>query len=465
MNKSRPSKADSPRTNAAVNSAAPQRGSSWRIYIIYALGILALLAAYPAWIRATASWKFGEVRTLLASGKVSEALHAAQGLPDTSGSPGEAFFLRAICFRRNNELPAALDNLKRAKAAGWPEEQVKRQRMMTLYQGGDARESEEYLLNLAQKGGTDEEADELFECMAKGQLAQDRVLDARLTLETWLKWRSKNAQALIWLAETFERDQSYKEAIKYYTAALELAPEDRTSRLSLANMYLAANKIEEAQTHFDALVKRNGDDDLAKLGLAQCLIRLGQKPEASTLLKSIQADNLPANPRGVYYSTMGALATDEKQYEEAVKHFTQSLKLAPEYTGTHTQLAQAYARLGKTELAAKHLAESKALFEKQQELTGLLADINSQPRELSLRIKLANLQKELGQNVAAISAAHQALQLDPKSTEAHAILSEVYTRMGNKMMADRHAAISQGKPLPPPGPGEPPPFPGPDPQR
>lgn len=461
MNKPRLSKANSSRTNAAVNKAAPQTNASWRLYILYALGILALLAAYPAWIRATAAWKYGQVRTLLAGGKVSEALSAAQALSESSGSPGEAYYLRAVCFRRNNELPAALDNLKKAKGAGWPEEQLKRQRMMTLYQGGDARESEEYLLGLAQKGGTDEEADELFECMAKGQLAQDRVLDARLTLETWLKWRSKNAQALIWLAETFERDQSYKEAIKNYLAALEIVPDDRTSRLSLANIYLAANKVEEAQTHFDILVKRSSDDDLAKLGLAQCLIRLGQKPEASELLKSIQADKLPVNPRGVFYSTMGALATDEKQYEEAVKYFTESLKLAPEYTGTHTQLAQAYARLGKSELAAKHLAESKALFEKQQALTGLITDINSSPRDLSLRIKLAKLQKELGQNVAAIAAAHQALQLDPKAAEAHTILSEVYKQMGNKMMADRHQALSQGKPLPPPGPGEPPPGPRP----
>ncbi len=444
MKKPRSRKSEaSPTADRGTESAANSKSApAWRTYILYGLGFMALLCSYPAWTRALAVWRAGTVRTLLAEGKLTEATRAAQALPDKSLSPGEADYLRAVCSRRNDELLPALSYLKKAKDAGWPEEQIKRQRMMTLFQGGDSAESEPYLVKLADKGGTDDEADELYECMVKGQLAKDRINDARYTLESWLKWRPKNSRANVWLAETYEREQSYKTAAKYYVAALESAPNDRTSRLSLGNVYLADNKSEDAQTQFMLLLAKDDQDGLAKLGLAQCKIRFGKKEEAKQLLESIDPEKLLPNPRGVYYSTLGTLAAEDKQFEKAVAHFETSLKLAPEYIGIHTQLAQAYARLGKAELAAKHLAESKVLFEKQQNLTKLLNDIAANPQNVDLRVEIAKLHIDLSNDVAALSAANAALQLDATCSKAHAILAEIYKRQGNQALAQRHTQLA-----------------------
>ena len=102
--------------------------------------------------------------------------------------------------------------------------------------------------------------------------------------------------------------------------------------------------------------------------LADRLFGHGQKKEAAeVLLLSIEIQPLP-----LAYNGLARIAVEEREYEQAVRYFQQSLQLDADQTHVHTNLGQITARFLKQPTKALH--HFRAAFQLDPKLEAEFAD-------------------------------------------------------------------------------------------
>jgi tetratricopeptide (TPR) repeat protein len=114
------------------------------------------------------------------------------------------------------------------------------------------------------------------------------------------------------------------------------------------------------------------------------------------------------------HETIGRIAYDEKNYEQAVAAYRQAIELAPDSRGAHLELARTYTILKAPEKVAFHLE----------------AVLKVRPEDPENLRRLAMLKAELRQWGEAVSLMRQVLALKPSSRE-HAVLARVHYAAGD----------------------------------
>ena len=112
-----------------------------------------------------------------------------------------------------------------------------------------------------------------------------------------------------------------QEAINYYDAARQLRPDYLPVFVSLGNIYLQLNRLDEAEANFKRALEINENIAAAQYGLGQA-------------------------------------ALSKRSYADAARYLEKALSLAPESNRLHYALAMAYRGLGKMDQAQSHLALS-----------------------------------------------------------------------------------------------------------
>jgi tetratricopeptide (TPR) repeat protein len=182
-----------------------------------------------------------------------------------------------------------------------------------------------------------------------------------------------------------------EEGLALLRRAADLAPDDLTLRLRLAEESLKLDRIDEADALFRGLLARHPNNPRALLGRGQVLLRRGQWREAVAPLKA--AAGHPTARR--------------------------SARVA---------LAEAYLRLGDAEAAA---AEQKRAAEAAKDLVWpdtFLAEARALRTGLQPRIDLALDLAAGGQTEEALALAYQALRDHPGSEEAHLTVARLLIR-------------------------------------
>lgn len=119
------------------------------------------------------------------------------------------------------------------------------------------------------------------------------------------------------------------EAITEYKRVLELDPNSRGARGSLADLYRSAGKAEEALALYDEQLKSEPKDRAARAGVVLSLFELGRKDEAVAALDAAEAEdarNLPLLTGAAYW-----LAAHEN-YEKALELANKAVAIEPRYT-------------------------------------------------------------------------------------------------------------------------------------
>jgi len=162
-------------------------------------------------------------------------------------------------------------------------------------------------------------------------------------------------------AEVFETEGKYGEAAAQYEKAIEKAPTALNLHYRLGRCLLLASpgNLEKARTHFEAELKLNPADAVAKFQVAQILMAQ-QKPEEAgkwfeqaLALKPDFAEAMIA---------MGRLRATDKHYDEAARLFAHAAALQPENEAAHYNLMLAYRELGRNDDAM----EQKKILDKLQ---------------------------------------------------------------------------------------------------
>lgn len=170
------------------------------------------------------------------------------------------------------------------------------------------------------------------------------------------------------------------DALKSYTKATELDPNNATAALGLALTLWNMDRNDEAAKSFEEGVRKFPQDAFFLMKYALFLLNAPGERDAAAdahikdLLKKSE-DLDPSNSETHYQ--LGNLAIKENKYEEALSELQTAAKLDPDVAKVHLLLARVYRRTGHEDEAAKETQLHRKLKEKEDQNVDATAAIGT----------------------------------------------------------------------------------------
>jgi tetratricopeptide (TPR) repeat protein len=155
-----------------------------------------------------------------------------------------------------------------------------------------------------------------------------------------------------YLASTYLQQKRYAEATHTFKKVLRLNPRNQAANYNLGLIALIAEKPEEALTYFQQVEHANPADIPALTGILECQLLLKHTGESHQLTTKLEGLLQPQDPRLFQIATMLAL---HQQYDSAVAILERVRQVYPQSYDVNYNLALAYLRSEKYELAAQTL--------------------------------------------------------------------------------------------------------------
>jgi tetratricopeptide (TPR) repeat protein len=261
-------------------------------------------------------------------------------------------------------------------------------------------------------------------------------------------------------------------AIEHYQEALKLDPSASVIFEELTDLYIQTNRLQDAVTQAEDLLKDNPDNLEARRMLGRIYTRMvgdsqpGRVPEEYLRKATEQYQRITEkDPKDAEsWVMLGRLYRASNQSPEAEKAFNQALKVDPENEDALTGLAMLYADLGDTKSAIEKL---KAVTEKSpnDRLLAILADQYEQAHDYKNAAEALRKAYELAPDNGRIARAlakdllysdqyDEALKLylqlaadEPRDQEFPASIAEIYRAKRN--FAKAHEYLDKAKALNP----------------
>jgi tetratricopeptide (TPR) repeat protein len=278
------------------------------------------------------------------------------------------------------------------------------------------------------------------------------------------------------LAMTYHAHSIVPPAEAAYADARMLAPRDKRWPYLLGHLYNDSSRVPEAIKAFEAALALDGNDVPTLFSLGEVYLQHGDFDKAQQMYEKMQGN---ANARASALTGLGKVALAKRQYQQAVDHLEEALKLAPYASHLRQPLAAAYRGLGNQAKAEENLREyradgvepeivdplaealgakvaaSRALMRRGQRFgkagrfdlaepafrAAVAADPTNAEALVNLGISLANLDR-VGE---AQRTLEQALAMDDTSALGHFSLAVIYDRQGQSepAMTQYRAALKR----------------------
>jgi tetratricopeptide (TPR) repeat protein len=300
-------------------------------------------------------------------------------------------------------------------------------------------------------------------------------------------------------AESSFKDGDYEEAQVAYEAAIAIQPDHPQAISGLATCYLKTRQVKKAHEMLTGYLARNPQNAGARLVLARALVRQAQFQEAAVELRRVletDPDNLLA------HYNLGFIAYRSREYDTALRHLGRTLELRPDHPEAHYTLGLVFMALGRNDDAVASLERAIAidpkhvgahfnlagaaaragrmdLAERERKVYAEISGRSKADEERAEQVKAASLkavealmaaryeealaeyqklladnldyaplyndigcvQLKLGRRQAALDSLRRAAELDPKLSEPHYLLSNLYREMGDEAASSRERAI------------------------
>ena len=229
-------------------------------------------------------------------------------------------------------------------------------------------------------------------------LADDaKAAIAPLQKATELNYDYAQGHYLLGTAE--ERAGQPANAVKEYTIAVKLDPNDYPGHIALARAELAAGNARAAEPEFREALKLKANDAESELGLAQSLIEQKKSADAAAALD----DYLRGNPDDVKARVLRAsLLTDLGRNDEALAELDRAGKGTTETLEALKLRSVLYYREKDFEKAANALQRAAVIA----------------PQDAGIRARLGHALLETKNYAGAAQELNEALRLDPSSNDA-----------------------------------------------
>ncbi len=212
--------------------------------------------------------------------------------------------------------------------------------------------------------------------------------------------------------------------------AAALDPKQPLYLLDLADMLVVNSKTAEAEAAYrQALALAPHDADaLSRLGgfLLDQPPTPARSQEAERLLRQAIARNKESD-FALYQ--LGRLALERGDSRQAIRYLQRAIRLVPQIPEMWYALSRSYARAGDTAHTQEAMRQFQALRNLYLERTHTSEQVNLRPGDPNLRLKLARLYAQNGENAKAISQYTRCLHLDPKNETARRELRDLKARL------------------------------------
>lgn len=193
-------------------------------------------------------------------------------------------------------------------------------------------------------------------------------------------------------------------AFDRFREAARVAPKDERPHQELGAFYLEQKRAPEAIQEYNEALRLSPGQPQAQLGLALAYRQKGDLAKARELFEAVLGKN-PSTPEG--QQALADLCAEQKLYAEAIQHYQEALRIAPDLAPAHNNLAWLYA----TSEDPKYRNPKRALEHARRavELSGW--------REATFIDTLAEALYANGDFDQAVKVQTKALKLDPNNPE------------------------------------------------
>ncbi|KNE75855.1 TPR domain protein [Candidatus Burkholderia crenata] len=192
--------------------------------------------------------------------------------------------------------------------------------------------------------------------LARQQIAADDQPGAKASLEQALKLKPDYLPAALTLARMGPNERN--EGIASFEKYLEKDPKSHDARLALAQLYLSADRLDDAQKQFEIMRKNDSKDLTPLMALALINIQKKQPDKAQDYLKQYSvAESTPGADPGQAYIYLAQLALEKKNDAAASQWLDKIPRESQQYLPAQVTRAQILASHGKVD-EARHLLGS-----------------------------------------------------------------------------------------------------------
>lgn len=285
--------------------------------------------------------------------------------------------------------------------------------------------------------------------MAKVYGAQGKTTQIIPLIDKAMDLDSQATSVLIAAAEGYDAAQDKPKAVEYYlkaarafmdeldlracTACIErlkkLAPEDATAQLIEGDLKIALGDYHGAVKAYEAGKNLAPDNDELQQKLAFACQQIGDTQRARAGFEKA----LALNPKNVGATIgLGDLVRQERQYDQAIKYYSQAKTLDPTNTEARLKLAGTYDDANNPDAALDELTEA------------LTASAGDKPVNLlQLHLLMGTIAKKQGKLKQAEKHLQKAVEIDPDNVSAYQALGMVKATMGKKEEAEKALALAK----------------------
>jgi tetratricopeptide (TPR) repeat protein len=431
--------------NASMSKQARPKTMRRRVVVILLLMMALALVSVPVVGQLFVAFDLYRAQRALADVELDRACDWLQAAERRQPNRADVQYWLAVAYRRHAQYRVAQEHLERAQVLGWPKDDIERQQMMILFQMGDVARAEPYLKNLVKRGGSDDMAEDVYEAMVIGYLADHQLSSATLCLDYWIKWKPDSLRARL-LRAYFQSAglPNPSGMLADLRVILRLAPGRLAERLALAELLLQQTRVDDALAECEICRRQAPDDPRVWLVLGLCHFRQGRIEEAKRDLEAAVTVTREA-PHGLdevqlsqAYVTLGQIASSVQEFESAARNYEEAVRHAPQDAAAAYGLGIALKKLGQDERADELMNQSKMLRSQSERLSDIKKDLGQDPSNVALRVEAANILLKQGLKAEAAVWMASALYHEPNLRVAHELIADLCEEQGKSAQAKRH---------------------------
>ena len=401
--------------------AAPTRAEVITVLII--IGVLALLLL-SATYRTHHTRHQAVVRTAIANRQFDLARgELSQWLKADPDSP-EAYYLLARVELAADHAQETVNALAKSLDLGFPPEKLSPYRAVIQVRSGHYDEAEPILRKAL--ADSDEPMPEIAQALANLYLATFRMRDAAKPIARWMRDAPDDPMPYLAQNEIETRsDVDHVIIIQNYQEALRRDPKLAKARLGLAERFRQANRLDEAADEFATYIQAKPDDPEGHLGAGRAALAQGKRDDAARSFDRV----LELNPREpTALKERGAIELIRGNLEKARGFLEHAIQADPFDPDAHFTVSQVLQRLGDPEAAKREVALSQKLRKEHARLADLRSALVKKPRDLALRVEVAQWLLEHGHDEEGLTWAEQILHDVPGHEPTVRMLIDHFTR-------------------------------------
>jgi predicted Zn-dependent protease len=414
------------------------------------VGGLVLLGLGLAGWRAAAEvgrWRdFRAAQASLGAGDIAGARERLGRCLKAWPDDAEVHFLAARAARRDGDLASASRELDAAARLQWVPEAIDLERALLAAQRGDLHSVETPLQSWLAHGHPDREL--ILEILTPIYYKDFRLAEAGECARLWTEARPDSSRAWGLLGEIEERLHHKDAALDAFRHAVAGNPADASARVGLGRLLLDTHQPREAAEHFTEALRLK-PTAAARLGLARCRIEQRQFGEANELLDGL----LAADPSdAAVLRQRGRLELERDQPARAEPWLRKADARDPFDPDLLFDLSRCLAAQDKKEEADKVVERMKRCEADLARANELTQQFLRKPRDVGLRLQLAEILAHNGKPREAARWLEAALRDEPADAATRRKLADYYEAAGDRRLAELHRRLAAAPPAPPTGP-------------